>query len=45
MSVHAEEFLDMAMQDNYYEQVVCRDVVKTALDPSKKTELKKFLFG
>jgi ADP-ribose pyrophosphatase len=45
MPVDFDEFLQIALQPNFYEQEVYRDVVEAMLDPEKKNELKAFMLG
>jgi len=45
MPVDFDEFLEIAMQSNFYEQEVYRDVVEAMLNQDKKMELKKFIMG
>lgn len=43
--VSFEEFVTIALQPNFYEQEIYRDVVEASLDDTKKEALKKTLFG
>lgn len=45
MPVDFESFLDIAMQPNFYEEEIYRDVVKAMLDPKEKEKLNQFLYG
>lgn len=45
MPVDFDEFLQVAIQPNFYEQEIYRDVVEAMLDPKKKEELKTFMLG
>mgnify|MGYP000871809802 CR=1 FL=1 len=45
MPVAFEEFLKIAMQPNFYEEEIYRDVVEAMLNSEKKQELQKLFFG
>lgn len=45
MPVNFDEFLNFALQPNFYEEEVYRDVVEVMLHPEKKPALKKLLLG
>ncbi len=45
LSVTFEEFLKIALQSNFYEQEVYRDVADAMLDSQKKQVLQKLFFG
>lgn len=45
MPVTFDEFLEIAMKPNFYEEEVYRDVVEVMLHPEKKPELEKLFFG
>lgn len=45
MPVDFDTFLEIAMQPNFYEQEVYRDVVEAHLDEEKKQTLQKLLLG
>jgi ADP-ribose pyrophosphatase len=43
ISVEFDEFMDIALQENFYEQSVYRDIVEATLDEEKKNKLKQLL--
>ena len=43
ITVDFDEFIKIALQENFYEQSIYRDVVEAMLDEKKKNELKKLL--
>lgn len=43
MAVDFNEFTKIALQENFYEQEVYRDIVEAMLNPEKKSELEKLL--
>lgn len=43
MTVDFEEFLKIALQENFYQQEVYRDIVEAKFNKEKKDELKKLL--
>lgn len=45
MPVEFEEFLKIALEPNFYEQEIYRDVVEATLDLKKKSDLRKFILG
>ncbi|QQS38761.1 NUDIX hydrolase [Candidatus Woesebacteria bacterium] len=45
MPVNFDEFLEVALQPNFYEQEIYRDAVEAKLDERKKEELKKLFWG
>jgi len=45
MPVDFDEFLEIAMQENFYEEEIYRDVVEAKLNPSKKKELRQLLIN
>jgi ADP-ribose pyrophosphatase len=45
MPVGFEEFLQFAMQPNFYEEEVYRDVVEATLSSKEKEKLKEFILG
>lgn len=45
MPVDFESFLDIAMQPNFYDDEIYREVVKAMLDPKEKEKLEQFLLG
>lgn len=45
MTVDFDEFTKIALQENFYEQEVYRDIVEAMFNQDKKDELKKLLLG
>lgn len=43
MAVEFDEFIDIALEENFYEQEVYRNIVEATLNEQKKDELKKLL--
>jgi ADP-ribose pyrophosphatase len=43
MPVSFDEFLKIAMEPNFYEEEINRDVVEAQLDPAKKVALREFM--
>lgn len=45
MPVSFDEFLEIALQPNFYEQEIYRDVVEAIMNSEAKAKLRKLLFG
>ena len=43
MTVDFDEFIKIALQENFYQHEVYRDIVEAVLNDEKKSELKKLL--
>ncbi|NQS90474.1 hypothetical protein HQ584_11880, partial [Patescibacteria group bacterium] len=43
IEVNFDEFIKIALQENFYEQEVYRDIVEAMFDDRKKDELKQLL--